>query len=679
MRAGIVLAALILALLPELALAKDETVKTGPKPAWAQLSDPLPVPDEVRGPVFVRRNNIQIHLDKSSQMAFFGSLIRVLDTNALALGNVSISWNPAAGSPIVHAVRVHRSGVARDVLAETKFEVLRREDQLEAAMLDGVLTAVVRVPDLRVGDEIELSYTVPSHDPTLRTSSYGFLFLDGNPPPGRMSLRLSWEAGEEPLLRQTQDIADALTRNAQSVSATFDNAAALNPPKEAPPRYLWQRALEYSDFADWPALSRRMVPLFEAAAELPATSAVRTEGAAIAAAHPAQLDRAAAALKLVQQQVRYIYVGLNGGNLTPAKAEETWQRRYGDCKGKTALLLALLKELGIEAEAVLVNNSGGDDGIDARLPSPGMFDHVLVRATIDGKTYWLDGTLPPVYRPSETAILPYRWVLPLSPEGSVLEKIVWKPDAKPSLTWVVDIDSRQGFSVPAKLTTTIIRRGRAALAEHVQLSSVTDSQLETSIRETLEGSETWTTVEKVTWRFDVAEQASVMQITGTGPVDWSNENGKSKYLTLPGGGFNPPRRRARGSGQDAAAPYYIEPEFDCRVTTLRLPSGTEEKDWSYNTGFDRVLFGQTFRRSFERRDGAIRMIRSNRTLQTELSSAEATQDNAQIADFDNSMARAFYDPGSYDSNKRTELVPAADEVDWVKDPSACLAPQPVGK
>lgn len=80
------------------------------------------------------------------------------------------------------------------------------------------------------------------------------------------------------------------------------------------------------------------------------------------------MDRAAAALKLVQQDVRYIYIGLNGGNLSPATAEETWQRRYGDCKAKTVLLLALLRELGIEAEAVLVNNSGADDGLDERLP-----------------------------------------------------------------------------------------------------------------------------------------------------------------------------------------------------------------------------------------------------------------------------------------------------------------------
>src|SRR5690606_29278685 len=119
---------------------------------------------------------------------------------------------------------------------------------------------------------------------------------------------------------------------------------------------------EYSDFASWPAVSQRFHPLFAQASTLAADSPLHAEAARIAAAHEGKLARAQAALELVQQQVRYIYVGLNGGNFVPAGADETWSRRYGDCKGKTALLLALLRELGIEAEAVLVNNTGLDDG-----------------------------------------------------------------------------------------------------------------------------------------------------------------------------------------------------------------------------------------------------------------------------------------------------------------------------
>jgi transglutaminase-like putative cysteine protease len=679
MRSILTVAVAVLTLLPCAAFPKDEGVMTGAIPVWAQLSEPMAVPDAARGPLFVRRNNVEIHIDKSGQYIFVGMLAKLLDTSALQLGNFAISWNPAAGRPIVHTIKIHRSGVERDVLAGAKFELLRREDQLEAAALDGVLTAVLHIPDLRVGDELELAYTLPSHDPTLRSISYGFLFLAPVPPPGRMGLRLSWERGEEPLLRPTPDLAESLNREPQAVSLAFDQPSALTPPKDAPPRYGWQRALEFSDFASWQALSTRMMPLFETASTLSAESAVRSEAAAIAAAHSTPLERAAAALALVQQQVRYVFVGLNGGNLTPTSAEETWRRRYGDCKGKTALLLALLKELGVQAEPVLVNNSGGDDGIDSRLASPGMFDHVLVRARIEGKSYWLDGTLPVDYRATEVPVLPYRWVLPLSAAGAPIERIVWQPDAKPSLLMLLDVDARAGFDEPAKTRMVTVIRGRGGLAQYFQFSQVSENQLEEGVRKELEGSDSWTTIERVSWHFDPVEQASVLEITGTGPVDWENAGNKSRSLAVPGGGFSPPRRRLRGSGQDTAVPFFIEPEFDCRVTTVHLPSATAEKDWSYNTTFDRVMFGQTFRRSFEKRDGTIRMIRSNRTLLTEIDGAAATRDNALIAAFDNSMARIFYDPGSIDSTKRTERVPAADEVDWVRDSSACLAPQTLAR
>jgi hypothetical protein len=57
---------------------------------------------------------------------------------------------------------------------------------------------------------------------------------------------------------------------------------------------------------------------------------------------------------------------------------------------------------------VLVNNGGADDGLDERLPSPCMFDHMLVRARIDGKSYWLDGTLPAVVPPGTEPAIPYQ-------------------------------------------------------------------------------------------------------------------------------------------------------------------------------------------------------------------------------------------------------------------------------
>lgn len=643
----------------------------GPVPTWTNIPDMLPVPESARGPLFMRRQVVEIHIGKETQSTFMTTTVRILDPSALALGNVALAWNPAAGKPVIHALNVYRDGVARDVLTNTDFTILRREDNLEAAKLDGMLTATLKVPDLRVGDDLEIAYSIPTHDPTLRDLNSGVMLLGLTPPSGRYALRLSWDRAKPPTVRPTPDIAGMVTSTKQSFGFASDNPVAMNPPKDAPARYSMLRLFEYSDYSDWAAVSSRMAPLFTKAATLSERSPVRQEASRIAGLSTDPLVRAQQALKIVQQQVRYVYVGLNGGNFTPATADETWERRYGDCKGKTALLLALLQELGVDAQPVLANNQGNDDGLNERLPSPLVFDHVLVQATIGGKRYWLDGTLPPNYLPSEVPLMPYRWILPVAHSGASLVNLPWSPAEKPNETNVYEIDARAGFNVPAKLRHTMIYRGVQALLQYYELSALSDEQIANAFRQNLEGSESWNTVETVTWRFHPKELASVIEIAGTGPVKWEDEGGISKSLTLPGGGFSPPARRQRGEKAASTAPFAIKPDFDCRVTTVRLPTATNAADWSYNSTYDTTLYGQSFRRNFELRDGSLRMMRVNRTLRNEISVATAASDTARLDNFDNSMALLNYRSGK--SVPVRQSVPATFERDWVADPSACLA------
>ncbi|MCG2840328.1 DUF3857 domain-containing transglutaminase family protein [Sandaracinobacter sp. RS1-74] len=654
------------------ALGQSDQVLIGPVPSWVSSSEPLPVPENAGGVIFVRRSDSLVRLDENGQSQFLGTHIKLLHPSALEAGNLSIAWNPANGATTVHMIKVHRDGGVIDVLEKTKFEILRRENQLEAARLDGTLTAVLRVPDLRVGDELELAMTTLVNDPTLGQNSAGLLLLAPDPHPGRYRLGMSWANNQAPKLKMTADMAAAMQKTDQSVDFRFDNPPLLAPPKDAPARYQWQRIVQYSSFADWEAVSRHFSPLYTKAIRLDASSPIRKEAARIAAAHPDDLARAAAALKLVQQDVRYIYVGLNGGNLTPATAEETWERRYGDCKGKTALLIALLSEMGIGAEPVLVSNSGIDDGLDERLPNPGMFDHVLVRARIGGQTYWLDGTLPPVVSPDARPPFPYKWILPLTAKGNGLEPLPWQPAASPHEIMLFDIDARAGFDKPARVTMKSIRRGIEGLRQYVGFSALTADQLQNGLRQELTGN-SWQTVDEARWHFDQKAQASVLTVRGTWVQDWDDDGDGQRSLTLPGGGFNPPERRGRPDEQDQELPYYNKPDFSCSVTTVRLPTGTALENWSTNSGFVTRIFGKTYYRAFDTRDGTIRMVRGLRVDQPEIDAASTRKDNDRIAGFNNSMARISYDPHRKKAAKTASVkVPATDEVDWIADWASCL-------
>lgn len=656
------------------AYAQSEGVRRGPAAAWVTASELLPTPETASGPLFFRRQDVKIHLSDQGQAQYFGYRVKVLQPSALQVGNISIVWNPRSGAPIVHGIKVFRDGEVIDVLKGSSFEILRREDQLEASKLNGILTAILRVPDLRVGDELEVDVTTFTSDPTLGSNEAGLLALGPSPPPGRYHLRLSWEDGHKPDLRMTPDIAKTAVISERAVDLRFDNPPTVSPPKDAPARYRWLRTLQYTDFRDWPALSRHFAPLYAKAATLPANSPIKREASRIAAAHADPLARASAALKLVQQDVRYVYVGLNAGDLSPATADETWQRRYGDCKGKTALLMALLAELGVDAEPVFVNSSGFDDGLDQRLPMMHYFDHVLVRVRIGGKAYWLDGTLPSVAAPSAELVFPVNWVLPVTPQGSGIQKMEWRPATTPDEISLMEIDARAGFDKPARKVSTSIVRGVKGLQQQMQFSALTPGQLQEAFRQRAIG-DVWQTIETVQWRYDQKASASILTISGTGTVDWDDDGNGAKSLALPGGGFSPPERRVRSTDEHQDVPFYTKPEYGCHVTTVRLPSSTEARQWSSKASFDTRMFGRNYYRAWELRDGAIRMVRGSRIEQPEIDAASAQRDNGRIAAFDNSMGWISYRPvGQRGSVGKGESVPATYDFDWTAPDVPCASP-----
>jgi transglutaminase-like putative cysteine protease len=93
----------------------------------------------------------------------------------------------------------------------------------------------------------------------------------------------------------------------------------------------------------------------------------------------------------VQAEIRYFSVSLGESSHRPSQPGLVLERRYGDCKDKSLLLMSLLKELNIPSRAVLLQ-SKGRKSLSKSLPSPQLFDHAIVQVTIGGKAFYLDPT-----------------------------------------------------------------------------------------------------------------------------------------------------------------------------------------------------------------------------------------------------------------------------------------------
>src|ERR1041385_9336395 len=80
---------------------------------------------------------------------------------------------------------------------------------------------------------------------------------------------------------------------------------------------------------------------------------------------------------LLHKNVRYTGVEFGESSLIPQFPSETLKRKYGDCKDKALLLVAMLRASGVPADLALLQAGPGRD-INPELPGMGNFDHAIV-------------------------------------------------------------------------------------------------------------------------------------------------------------------------------------------------------------------------------------------------------------------------------------------------------------
>ena len=95
----------------------------------------------------------------------------------------------------------------------------------------------------------------------------------------------------------------------------------------------------------------------------------------------------------VHKNIRYTGVEFGESSLIPQFPSETLKRKYGDCKDKATLLIAMLRAAGIPASLALLDAGPGRD-VNPELPGIGVFDHAIVYVPAAGSDpeLWIDAT-----------------------------------------------------------------------------------------------------------------------------------------------------------------------------------------------------------------------------------------------------------------------------------------------
>ncbi len=574
----VVLAALLAATCLSSAAQAGEAVIYADIPGWVQQADIAAV-SGAEGPS-ERLRDWQYRIEDSVVHAFTDRVVRIDNPEALMAENqLGLTWSPDKGDLTVHRLEIRRAGAVIDLLAGgTKFEVIRREQGLEQRLLDGELTATLSVPGLREGDVMRIAFTISTNAQALGDEVQVTQFLPNQPWQVEQARAIiSWPVGEEMFWRVEDRVplAEPVTRGGYryiDVALPLPEPAPI--PGDAPLRYQRPAVLRVGSFADWPELSRVMAPHFESAAVLADGSPIVAQARIIMARTSDPLARAALATQLVQDEVSYLLDGLDGGNYLPQRSEETWEKRFGDCKAKSVLLLSLLREMGIESEVVLVSSRGGDLVTEV-LPLPASFDHMIVHAVIGGTDYWLDGTSAATRLANIADVPPFHIALPIRTAGAALMPMVQRDPAVPQMTVAALADQSAGVDFPMLMRMDFVLTGPAGARMRAMVDEANPEALREMARNFAQGSMEGSQISALNIGYDAEAAVATIHVEGVGPSDFEFTDGRLRMSLADMSGyadFNPDRARPLWRDIPVATPG---PNRQLQTTRILLPDGGE--------------------------------------------------------------------------------------------------------
>jgi len=103
-----------------------------------------------------------------------------------------------------------------------------------------------------------------------------------------------------------------------------------------------------------------------------------------------QEEKAKAIYHWVASKIRYVGLEFGIAGFKPHRAEEIFSNKYGDCKDKATLLLAMYKVAGIPAYYALIGTRQMGK-LEREIPMS-QFNHAIVLAGVNGGLIWLDPT-----------------------------------------------------------------------------------------------------------------------------------------------------------------------------------------------------------------------------------------------------------------------------------------------
>ena len=169
----------------------------------------------------------------------------------------------------------------------------------------------------------------------------------------------------------------------------WSSSNLARPDPDAPPKSVkkLKPSVQVTTFKSWEEVGAWYDSLQKDAVVV--TPAIQARAALLTKGLTSDDDKIRVIFNDVAMMIHYVALDFGIGRYQPHTADDVLANEYGDCQDKHTLLAALLKAAGIEAWPVLISSSRE---LDADVPSPAQFDHVITLVKLKDNTLWMDST-----------------------------------------------------------------------------------------------------------------------------------------------------------------------------------------------------------------------------------------------------------------------------------------------
>ncbi|QYJ88927.1 DUF3857 domain-containing transglutaminase family protein [Shewanella halotolerans] len=307
------------------------------------------------------------------------------------LSKIELTFNPEFEKLTLHTLEVERKSSWQDRLDSAKIDVIHQEQELSSDLFNGLATAVIVLKDVRVGDTVRYQYTIEGRNPV-----YGEEFGSTYPmgweiAVDKLHLRIV-NASDKPFYIQENKIGKPTTSDSvhgKVYEWNISNVSKYKYEEGIPTSYLWAPVIFVSSAGSWAEVNRWALAHYHFAEQR--SKLLQDYIDEVTKAYSTKTEQIAEFIRFVQQDVRYFGIEIGQNSHIPHSPNTVFERRYGDCKDKASLLIALFDAIDVKSSPALVNSERGE-ALNERQASPMLFNHVINYFSYDGKPYFIDAT-----------------------------------------------------------------------------------------------------------------------------------------------------------------------------------------------------------------------------------------------------------------------------------------------